>query len=178
MKKRYWIGSAIALCAVVAFAQGGYLTGAYFVNPTVLGTIPECSTFQAGLCVYSPSGLVDNGTVLTYKGVQVGLVTSGVTQITAGANIAVNNGGVGNVTVTGATQIVKGSGTFTTATSDAVIVTGATSSSHCVFSPTNVTASGDLLADYISAVATNAVTITHSATTANGGTVNVLCTLN
>ena len=179
MKKRYLaLFGALAICVSFAIAQNGFLSGAYFINPTVLGTIPMCNQFSGGLCVYSPSGLVDNGTILTYKGVQIASASGAVTQITAGTNISVNNGGVGNVTVTGATQIFKGSGTYTTATTDVVTVTGATSSSHCVFSPTNVTASADLLADFISLKATNAITITHSATTASGGTVDVLCTVN
>ena len=155
MKKRYWLAIAFgALFAIGVGAQNGFLSGAYFINPTVLGTIPECSQFSGGLCVYSPSGLVDNGTILTYKGVQIAS-SSGV-----------------------ATQIFKGSLTFTTATTDVGTVTGATSSSHCTFSPTNVTASADLLADFISTKATNSITITHSATTASGGTVDILCTVN
>ena len=153
MKKRYWLAIAFgALFAIGVGAQNGFLSGAYFINPTVLGTIPECSQFSGGLCVYSPSGLVDNGTILTYKGTQIAP-------------------SVGTVVVTG-------SGTYTTATSDIFTVTGATSSSHCTFSPTNVTASADLLADFISTKATNAITITHSATTASGGTVDILCTVN
>ena len=181
MNKR-WLLLAGGLAILASLAMGYQNTapnsGAYFVNPSTLGNVPMCNQFIQGLCVYSPSGLVDNGTILTYKGTQVGLVTSGVTQITAGTNISVNNGGVGNVTVTGTAQVVKGSGTFTTATSDPITVTGATSSSHCTFSPTNVTASTDLLADFISAKATNSITVTHSATTASGGTVDVICTLN
>ena len=155
MKKRYWLAIAFVVALAIGVgAQNGFLSGAYFINPTVLGTIPECSQFSGGLCVYSPSGLVDNGTILTYKGVQIAS-SSGV-----------------------ATQIFKGSLTFTTATTDVGTVTGATSSSHCTFSPTNVTASADLLADFISTKATNAITITHSATTASGGTVDILCTVN
>jgi hypothetical protein len=177
MKKRFWIGLGLVLCAVVCMAQGGFLSGAYFINPTTLGTLPMCNQFSGGLCVYSPSGLVDNGTILTYKGNTIASSSGAVSQITAGTGITISpSGGTGNVTINA--NIVKGSGTYTTASSDAITVTGATSSSHCVFSPTNVTASADLLADYVSAVGTNSVTITHSATTASGGTVNVICTLN
>ena len=179
MKNRYWIAIAIGLIAAFGIsAQNGFLSGAYFINPTTLGTIPMCNQFSGGLCVYSPSGLVDNGTILTYKGQTIATGTGAVTQITAGTNISVNNGGVGNVTVTGTTQVVKGSLTFTTATTDVATVAGATSSSHCTFSPTNLTAAADTLADFVSTKATNAITITHSATTASGGTVDILCTLN
>jgi hypothetical protein len=76
MKKRYLFAIGfVILAAIEVGAQGGFLSGAYFVNPTVLGTIPMCNQFSGGLCVYSPSGLVDNGTILTYKGTQVGLIT-------------------------------------------------------------------------------------------------------
>lgn len=71
-----------------------------------------------------------------------------------------------------------GTGTYTTATSDTFTVTGATSSSHCTFSPTNSTAAAATVVGYISAVSTNSVTITHVATTASGGTVDILCTSN
>lgn len=179
MRKRFglFLTVVLAIATAAVISQGTISPSAYFINPSVLGTVPMCNQFISGLCVYSPSGLVDNGTTLTYKGVQVGLVTSGVTQITAGSGISIS-GGTGNVTVTNSKQAVSGSGTFTTAASDDVTVTGATASSHCVFSPTNVTASADLLADFVSATGTNTVTITHSATTASGGTVSVLCTLN
>lgn len=179
MKKRYWVAIVLALSCALAFAQGGFLSGAYFINPTVLGTIPMCNQFSGGLCVYSPSGLVDNGSTLAYKGTQVALITSNVTQITAGSGITVSpGGGTGNVTVTNAAQAVSGSGTYTTATSDGITVTGATTSSHCSFSPTNSTAAAATVVGYVSAVAANLVTITHVATTASGGTVSVLCTLN
>jgi hypothetical protein len=72
VKKRYLVLlGALAVCVAFAFAQNGFLSGAYFVNPTVLGTLPMCEQFSGGLCVYEPSGLVDNGTMLTYKGTQV-----------------------------------------------------------------------------------------------------------
>jgi hypothetical protein len=73
---------------------------------------------------------------------------------------------------------VSGSGTYTTGTSDAFTVTGATASSHCAFSPTNATAAASTVVGYVSAVGTNSVTITHVATTASGGTVSIVCTPN
>ena len=73
---------------------------------------------------------------------------------------------------------VSGSLTYTTATSDAATMTGATASSHCTFSPTNSTAAAATVLGYISTVTTNSVTITHVATSANGGTVDIVCTVN
>ena len=75
--------------------------------------------------------------------------------------------------------VVRGTLTMTTAASDVATVTGATSSSVCTFAPTNTTAaaSSTVLA-FISAVAANAVTISHAATVASGGTLNVICTIN
>jgi hypothetical protein len=188
MKLRNLIFSILAICclsiAIAGFntpsivsAQSGFKSGAYFVNPTTLGNIPMCNQFTGGMCVYSPSNLVDNGTNLLYKGTPVTQVTTGVSSAVAGAGIAVS-GATGAVTFTNTSIVAKGSGTFSAAASDAITVTGATSSSHCEFTPTNATAAADLLADYISAKATNSVTITHTATTAATGTVDVLCTLN
>jgi len=92
------------------------------------------------------------------------------------------HGTAGNLCVTSAGLLsvcnVSGSLTYTTATSDTATVTGATSSSHCTFSPTNATAAAATVVGYISAVTTNSVTITHVATAASGGTVNILCTIN
>lgn len=69
----------------------------------------------------------------------------------------------------------KGVGTYTAATSDAITVPGVVPSSLCVFSPTNALAAASTAAAYISAVAGNLVTITHVATSASGGTVNITC---
>lgn len=85
----------------------------------------------------------------------------------------------GNLLI-GATTVfptVRGSGTFTTATSDAFTVTGATASSNCTFTPTNTTAAAATVIAFISSVTTNSVTISHVATTASGGTVNIHCTI-
>lgn len=71
-----------------------------------------------------------------------------------------------------------GTGTYTTGTSDTFTVTGATASSHCVFSPTNATAAAATVVGYVSAVTTNSVTITHVASSASGGTIDILCTPN
>lgn len=73
---------------------------------------------------------------------------------------------------------VRGTGTYTTATSDAVTVTGATASSNCTLTPTNATAAAAAVIAFVSSVTTNSVTISHAATVASGGTVNVHCTLN
>jgi hypothetical protein len=73
--------------------------------------------------------------------------------------------------------IVQGTITLTAATSDIAVVTGATSSSNCVFSATNSTATGATILPYVSLVATNAVTIAHAATVGTGATYNILCTV-
>jgi hypothetical protein len=67
---------------------------------------------------------------------------------------------------------------MTTATSDVATVTGATSSSNCTFAPSNSVAALNFVGTYVSAVAANAVTITHVATADSGGTLNIHCTLN
>lgn len=72
-------------------------------------------------------------------------------------------------------QVLKGSLTYTVATSDTATIPGVTSTSGCVFSPTSTTTDPTA---FVSAVAANAVTITHVATTVSGGTVSLLCTPN
>lgn len=66
--------------------------------------------------------------------------------------------------------------TTTSATSDNVTVTGATSSSHCSLTATNSTAASNLTTTYISAKTTNQITVTHTAT--SGLTYDIICTIN
>jgi hypothetical protein len=68
--------------------------------------------------------------------------------------------------------------TLTAATSDSASISGVTASSHCVFSPTNSTATGATILPYISAMSAGSVTITHAATVGNGATYNIVCTVN
>ena len=68
--------------------------------------------------------------------------------------------------------------TFTTATSDSATIAGVNANSHCTFSPTNSTAAATTTLGYVSAVSAGSVTISHAATVASGGTVNIICTSN
>jgi hypothetical protein len=128
-----------------------------------------------------PTYYGSNGTFSTLTGGTI--VDSGVVSAAA---LATNGGGqviAATLTGTGAiarasTLPVSGSGTYGVGTSDVIAVTGATVSSHCTFSPTNATAAAATVVGYISAVGADAVTITHVVTSANGGTVNVVCTTN
>ena len=70
--------------------------------------------------------------------------------------------------------VLKGNLTTTAATSDAVTITGVTSTSNCVFGESNATAATNIAATYISAVAANTVTVTHAATA--GMMYNIHCT--
>lgn len=63
----------------------------------------------------------------------------------------------------------------TASTSDNVTVTGINSGSHCVLFPTTATAATNIATTYISAVTTNQITVTHTAT--SGMSYNVLCTI-
>lgn len=74
-------------------------------------------------------------------------------------------------------QILTGTLTYTAATSDAVTITGITTSSTCSFEATNATAAAATVVPWY-AVTTNTVTINHVATTASGGTVAIMCTVN
>lgn len=73
---------------------------------------------------------------------------------------------------------VTGNGTYTTATSDTFTVLGVNANSNCGFTATNATAAASTVAAYVSGVGANTVTITHVATSASGGTVNIFCTNN
>jgi len=70
--------------------------------------------------------------------------------------------------------VLKGVLTTTAATSDAVTITGVTSTSNCVFGEANATAATNVATTYISAVAANTVTVTHTATA--GMIYNIHCT--
>lgn len=64
----------------------------------------------------------------------------------------------------------------TAATTDAVTVTGATSSSHCSVTPTNASAATNIATTFVSTKAANTITVTHSVT-ANMN-YDLLCTSN
>jgi hypothetical protein len=66
--------------------------------------------------------------------------------------------------------------TTTSGTSDNVTITGMTSSGHCELEPTNASAATNLATTYVSAKASNQITVTHAAT-ANMN-YDVLCTSN
>lgn len=70
--------------------------------------------------------------------------------------------------------------TLTTATSDAVTITGVTSSSKCSFSATNATAAGltATTGALYYGVTANTFTLNHAATTAAAATYGVVCTVN
>ena len=72
--------------------------------------------------------------------------------------------------------LLRGKITLTAAASDSVTIQGVTPGSYCVAFPTNAVAASGM--PWVSAVAANAVTITHAAKTAAGGTLNILCTVN
>ena len=97
-------------------------------------------------------------------GVDGGIITTGI---------------INGVTLASGGKIVYvGSGTYTTATSDTFTVNGATSSSHCSLTPTNATAAAATVAANVSSKSTNSITVSHVATTASGGTVDIICTAN
>lgn len=118
------------------------------------------------------SMVVGSGSVLSASGSGI-LQANDLPLISAGVVGTNSTGAV--VDNTALFTIFSGTGTFTTATSDNITVTGATSASICVFAPTNSTSTAAGVIAYISGVAANTVTITHAATLASGGTVNVLC---
>jgi hypothetical protein len=84
--------------------------------------------------------------------------------------------GAGQLLATTAQLPLVGTVTLTAATSDAATVTGVTSAGHCWFAATNATAAANTVTPSIGTPTTNSVTITHVATTASGGTMNVFCT--
>lgn len=71
---------------------------------------------------------------------------------------------------------LSGQLTTTAATSDALTITGLNSSSICTFSAANASAASNITSSFISAVATNSVTLTHAA--ASGMIYNFTCVQN
>jgi hypothetical protein len=87
----------------------------------------------------------------------------------AGTWVATNTGVAPGVALSGSISL-------TAATSDTLTIEGLTSGYTCVFSPSNATAASvGTVAGYVSDVSTDAVTITHAATVANGATESVVC---
>jgi len=74
--------------------------------------------------------------------------------------------------------VLVGSITLTAATSDSVTIPGVTANSHCVAFATNSTAAAATTIAYKSSVSANTVTLTHVATTASGGTFDIICSMN
>lgn len=73
---------------------------------------------------------------------------------------------------------LRGTLSLTTATTDSATIAGVTTSSKCTFSPTNSTAAAATVLAFVSSVSANTVVIGHAATVANGGTLNILCSVN
>jgi hypothetical protein len=149
MLKNIRFGVLLALLACsIGYAAAPTLS-AYFDTATV-NTIPKVTQYIGGYAVFGDSKLVDNGSSLVYNGSTV-------------------------QTGTPAAVVYKGSLTVTTATTDAVTITGIAASSSCTFSPTNVGGATDLATIYISTTAANTLTFTHPATTSAGDTYNITC---
>lgn len=70
--------------------------------------------------------------------------------------------------------VLKGTLSTTAATTNAVTITGVTTTSNCVIAATNAAGATNIATTYISAVAANTVTVTHIATAAL--TYNIQCT--
>lgn len=161
---RQWTGSAWQNAAA---AGGGSVTSVTVTGANGIGVSgsPITSSGTIALSLGDISGATIDNTVIG------GTTPAAVTGTTV----------TGTTFVQGSTTLhptVRGTLTMTTATSDAATVTGATTSSICTFSPTNSTAAATTVLAYISAVSANSVTVSHAATVASGGTLNIVCTVN
>jgi hypothetical protein len=144
-----------------------------FMNgSTLLGQIDNSGNFRNG------NGTIISAAATNYHGSGAGDVmvqTSDGTGTSGYVAVYDVNGGLTNGT---APLPVSGTISLTVSTSDSASISGVTSSSHCVFSPTNSTATGTTILPYISAMSEGIVTITHVATVGNGATYNIVCTVN
>jgi hypothetical protein len=140
----------------------------------------------------STQSLFPNAWALTWKNNSSAF--SGTLTLNSSNDFVLNNGNSGrqinfqilgttvmSLSATGCTGIACGnvfsaSLTTTAATSDAATVTGATSSSHCSLAAKNASAATNITTSYISATASNSVTVTHTAT--SGMTYDILCSAN
>lgn len=148
----------ILICCVwLAVAQAPSTSGFYTFNTGNPNQLVKLLGYSGGsnIPVATASLLSDNGTVLSYAG----------TSMTINGAPAVTGLGQGDI---------KAQVTTTAATSDAITVTGVTSTSNCTFSPANASAATDVATSFISAVAANSVTLTHTATA--GMIYNLQCT--
>jgi hypothetical protein len=147
----------IIVCVLFIVAQAPSTSGLYTYN---LGSPNQIIKFLGvsggtNVPVATGSALSDNGTVLTYTG----------TSMTINAAPVVVGLGQGDI---------KAQVTTTAATTDVVTVTGASATSNCTFSAANASAATNMATSFISAVAPNAVTLTHVATA--GMIYNLQCT--
>lgn len=145
----------VLLLSVLLFAQTPNTSGVYTVSMGNTNQIPKLSAYSAGVPMLTASGLTDNGTTLAY---------SGTAETINGAPVVL---GLGQ-------GDLKAQLTTTAATSDVVTVTGASATSNCTFSPANASAATNIATSFVSANATNSVTITHTATA--GMIYNIQCT--
>ena len=151
-------------------------TTSFSVNRSIGGTFTDTSKTAADILLNSTSGGTTSNVQMQVNATANTTPTTVATFDNTGENICA--GCTYKVNGTAIQQANPGSGTYTTAASDSFTVIGATAASHCTFSPTNATAAAATVVGYISAVGTNSVTITHVATSASGGTIDILCTAN
>lgn len=153
----------------------GVLT--YSPSPNIFTFSGEVIAPTVGVGSTPPTGCSTTGCIALAEAGGAGTPTANVDYLRASSSthkiVASLNGGAEYPL----RQILTGTLTYTAATSDAVTITGITTSSTCSFEATNATAAAATVVPWY-AVTTNTVTINHVATTASGGTVAIMCTVN
>jgi hypothetical protein len=178
----------------------GLLLEGHWTQQASYGVALQIGTLQN--CCHWPMGMrFETGATTTVNSSGAALwfqpVASGTNQVSQGIEFAANDLTSGlnlvavNETAAGDLQIVNsksgtglvgnnipvvGSFTTTAATNDNVSLIGMTSSGHCELTPTNSAAAAGISSVYVSAKATNQITVTHTAI--SGWTFDVLCTPN
>lgn len=146
------------------------------MDPIINGT---STGIAYGLVVAPMTNVLTGGTVYAACfGSTTGINLAGLTcpaTITPAGALNASSVSVGGTAVI---PILRGTLSLTAATTDSATITGVTTSSICTFSPTNSTAAAATVLAFVSSVSANTVVIGHAATVANGGTLNILCSLN
>jgi hypothetical protein len=137
-------------------------------SPYLANNVPLQSLDASGTVVNLFKVGVDNNVYITGHPKQKTILlqaTPGTSGLTLGAS---TNSGLNIPVVT--------SFTTTAATTDTVTITGMTSKGHCTLQPTSAGAAEGIASVFVSAKATNQITVTHGATA--GWTFDIFCTPN
>jgi hypothetical protein len=165
--------SANNILALLEGAGGTWSLSHYGVGNIMNGTFGGATTIDGPTNVLGT--VSQSGTPVALQGADINS-SNQVVETHLSAGLPVNQGGTGSTSA----AVGYGSVTTTAATSDSVTIAwpdgGSRTPGHCSLAPTNASAATNIATSFISAKASNAVTLTHTATASM--TYDLLCTVN